>query len=255
MPLSGSNSDIRRLKSIVNQWLQNPALDNARRGPLIVSSPSSETVRFTPGARHGLLLPVPSVPVTGDAEVEATISGSVGVVRQLDTTIGWFHNLVTVSENTVGTWYVGYNPVSTMNSPEMALLIQGEAGSGPVSRFILGYGDQQIHSGLALNAIWFEVTNGNWFANTMAAGTPTNVDTGVALRTDRPQEMYIVVAEASQVQFWIDGAEVERIITNVPVNTVSLTPQVSVDSDGSGAVAISFFHTDPMIGLSSIGLR
>ncbi|MGE0371899.1 MAG: hypothetical protein AB7Q01_08435 [Gammaproteobacteria bacterium] len=170
-------------------------------------------------------------------------NGTVTIERGTDTARGWHYNAVSLSGAAL--WNAVYAGVTTQTQPEVALRVMRESGDGPLK---LGFFDVAPTS-LAVDGVWLEASN-TWVAHTVASGNETTVDTLVPVRTDRPQELYVVVVAPNLVRVFIDGFRAAQIPTTIPETTTSLLPQVSAEDDSGDSV----WRVGTVIGLSNLEL-
>lgn len=112
-------------------------------------------------------------------------------------------------------------------------------------RYTVRCGLGLTNTGDGTDAVWFRYTDnvnsGKWQAVTRESSNETAVDTGVAPITDPWQTLEFVVADdASEIEFFIDGASVATISTNLPSDVgLSFVPANIIKSAGTQARSVS----------------
>lgn len=89
----------------------------------------------------------------------------------------------------------------------------------------------------------------NWFCVTRVSGVQTRTDSGVAVTTNFTTFSH--TSNSSGVQFFIDNASVCTHTTNIPSNSVQITPAVQIEnSTASGKTTTLDYYGIRIFGLS-----
>ena len=242
-----------------NEWNDSHVLDHLRHAVIFDDCWwVSTTMTFAGGI-------VPGVSATGAAiragqnPVSSPITG-VGAVG-----VGTLHP--GVIECVTGTTAIGRAGLFT-NSTGMSLYtgdIRAVAGirlpvlSDGTESFVLracGFNDSTTANGQ--DAVYFRyqhsVNSGNWEAISRQASTETAADTGVAPSTTEFQNLeWYLNDDADSIEFFIDGASVATITTNIPVTdefqNLGFMPLNIVKNAGTTLRAVEIDYFGYEIGL------
>lgn len=132
--------------------------------------------------------------------------------------------------------------------------VQIPVRSASTQRFVatVGYGDSGAVSGAPTDGIYFShidtENSGNWTCYTAKGGIRTRINSGVAVDITKYQRLDIeVMADASLVNFYIDGSWVGQITTNIPNGLTNQTgPLFKIEKSGgttARTMAVDYFHS------------
>jgi len=254
----------------LRQLLQNPQIDNARRGPLRLSA-GIQRLYSLQRVIHTLYVPAWNTTGTPGATVEYVTNDAVTkllvvtdvngsyptVVQANDTTVGWTYISVATDEARQHRWASHWIPTTTANLPQFSALAMRDTPGGVNTYCHVGFADDFFTVADASLSDWIRFTaqDGNWFASCKTGGNTTTVDTGVAISTTSPQELFIDIVDSGTVAFYINNVQVAVITSDIPSDTTVMIPQLGVANHGNFLSVAAEFRFGTHVGYSYLSTK
>ena len=102
-----------------------------------------------------------------------------------------------------------------------------------------------------------ELNSGNvvLFMGGKTGGNTTTVDTGVAISTTSPQELFIDIVDSGAVAFYINNVQVAVITSDIPNDTTVMIPQLGVANHGNFLSVAAEFRFGTHVGYSYLSTK